>query len=123
MYCSLPDFIYFYMCFRFSFQENLNAACITITGTLSCKPREVATKKVKDTSGTSNLTSSSQSYDVFLSYSHCNSEYAMQLLKELRIKKADLNVFIDTDELEVGGAWQLTLYHALGKFVALVLQK
>jgi hypothetical protein len=102
------------MFFRISFQEKLNAACVTVIGSFSCEVLEITTKNKKDTPASPKP--SAQTYDVFLSYSHCNSEYARQIVKELRHKKPDLNIFIDTTELKAGGAWQLTLYNALGKF-------
>ena len=100
------------MIFRISFEEKLNAACITVIGSLSCEQVELLKNDVKDTS-TSQETSN-QTYDVFLSYSHRNLEHAMRIIKELRVKKPDLNIFIDRTELKAGGAWQLTLYTALG---------
>ncbi|CAB4038898.1 uncharacterized protein LOC110065298, partial [Paramuricea clavata] len=96
---------------RISFQEKLNAACLTVIGSLSYEALEVTTKADKDTLASPKP--ANQTYDVFLSYSHCNSEHAMQIMKELRIKKPDLDIFIDTAELKAGGAWQLTLYNAL----------
>ena len=100
------------MFFRISFQEKLNAACVTVIGSLSCEVLEVSKEKDTRTSPKP----SDQTYDIFLSYSHCNSKYAMEIVKELRHNKPDLNIFIDTTELKAGGAWQLTLYKALGKF-------
>ena len=107
--------VYCFVVFRISFEEKLSAACVTVIGSLSCEALEVTTKNDKDTP--TSPKPSSQSYDVFLSYSHCNSEQAMQIVKELRSKKPDLDIFIDTTELKAGGAWQLTLYNALGKRV------
>jgi hypothetical protein len=106
------------MFFRISFQEKLNAACLTVIGSLSYEALDLTTKADKDTLASPKP--ASQTYDVFLSYSHCNSEHAMQIMKELRIKKPDLDIFIDTTELKAGGAWQLTLYNALGKFVHII---
>ena len=54
-------------------------------------------------------------YDVFLSYSHFNKDFAKKVIKELRIYHPDVNIFIDTAELKAGGAWQQALYEAIGK--------
>lgn len=53
-------------------------------------------------------------YDIFLSYSHFNEDFAKKVVKELRIYQPDVNIFIDTAELKAGGAWQQALYEAIG---------
>ena len=60
------------------------------------------------------------SYDVFISYSHCNKTEALEALEALKSCAPELNVFIDTAALNTGTSWQQTLYHALGKSLACV---
>lgn len=57
---------------------------------------------------------SSNSYEVFISYSHCNENKALQVLESLKIYNPDLNVFIDTAGLQTGRSWQQSLFHAIG---------
>ena len=41
-------------------------------------------------------------YDVFISYSHKNTEIATKMLSQLRETKKNLNIFFDYEELKTG---------------------
>jgi len=57
----------------------------------------------------------SSNYEVFISYSHCNENKALQVLESLKVHNPDLNVFIDTAGLQTGRSWQQSLFHAIGR--------
>jgi len=50
-------------------------------------------------------------YDVFISYSRKNEAAARHLSE--RLQQAGLSVFIDRKDIDVGAAWQQTIYEAL----------
>jgi hypothetical protein len=52
-------------------------------------------------------------YDVFVSYSHENTQDVLYLLEELRKIRPLLRVFLDRYELNAGAAWQQEIYEAL----------
>ncbi|XP_041473614.1 uncharacterized protein LOC121422541 [Lytechinus variegatus] len=52
-------------------------------------------------------------YDVFVSYSHCDSEAANYIVGVLKELDPTLRVFYDIQELKTGHAWQQTLYHSI----------
>ncbi len=52
-------------------------------------------------------------YDLFISYSHENTEEVLMLLEELQALKPNLRVFLDRSELNSGSAWQQEIYEAL----------
>ncbi|XP_071792783.1 uncharacterized protein [Asterias amurensis] len=61
-------------------------------------------------------------YDIFISYSHCDSERANHIVKYLKALNPDLRLFFDIQELKTGSAWQRTLYHSIdGSRVMLAL--
>ena len=52
-------------------------------------------------------------YDVFISYSHKNTEASTAFVSLLRELRPDVRVFVDRDALEVGMAWQDEIYGSL----------
>ena len=46
----------------------------------------------------------SQHYDVFISYSHRNTEKAREVLDTLQKMNSDLNIFFDKSELKTGNS-------------------
>lgn len=52
-------------------------------------------------------------YDVFISYSHDNTEEVTVLVNELMKLRPELRVFLDSSELKTGMAWQQELYETL----------
>ncbi|XP_071509804.1 uncharacterized protein [Diadema antillarum] len=52
-------------------------------------------------------------YDVFLSYSHRDTEKANLFVKALQKLAPDLKLFFDVQELKTGKSWQRTLYHSI----------
>ena len=52
-------------------------------------------------------------YDLFISYSHENTNEALFLLGELQQLRPSIRVFLDRQELNAGSAWQQEIYEAL----------
>eukprot|EP00794_Sanderia_malayensis_P007282 gene7282-8093_t len=52
-------------------------------------------------------------YDVFISYSHKNTDTAKRIHKHLKLFHPDWNIFIDISELKTGVAWQVKLYDSI----------
>ncbi|BBM85791.1 toll/interleukin-1 receptor domain-containing protein [Candidatus Uabimicrobium amorphum] len=52
-------------------------------------------------------------YDIFVSYSHQDSEQANKIVSFLKELDSELQIFIDRRELNVGCAWQQQIYDAL----------
>ena len=52
-------------------------------------------------------------YDVFISYSHDDTQEVKTLTDELKKLRPDLNIFLDSSELKTGMAWQQELYENL----------
>ncbi|XP_030851966.1 uncharacterized protein LOC100888822 isoform X2 [Strongylocentrotus purpuratus] len=52
-------------------------------------------------------------YDVFLSYSHRDTEKANRFVEMLQKLAPDLKLFFDVQELKTGKSWQRTLYHSI----------
>lgn len=52
-------------------------------------------------------------YDVFISYSHRDTEKVLFLVNELQKRCPSLHIFLDRQELNAGCAWQQELYAAL----------
>eukprot|EP00795_Rhopilema_esculentum_P000775 gene776-10504_t len=52
-------------------------------------------------------------YDVFISYSHKNSEAAAQIKKHLSVLYPDWKIFIDVSDLKTGVVWQTKLYNSI----------
>ena len=57
----------------------------------------------------------SENYDVFISYSHQNSDMAHKIKDEILTFHPNWNIFIDVSELKTGVAWQVKLYSSIGK--------
>ena len=55
-------------------------------------------------------------YDVFISYSHQNSDVAHNIQKFLSVIQPDWNIFIDITELKTGVSWQVKLYDSIGEY-------
>ena len=54
-------------------------------------------------------------YDVFISYSHKNSDVAHEIKRHLTIFHPDWKIFIDVADLKTGVVWQTKLYNSIGK--------
>jgi len=52
-------------------------------------------------------------YDVFISYSHANTDCAQYIIQQLRAADPNLRIFYDRIELVPGVAWQEKLYRSL----------
>lgn len=52
-------------------------------------------------------------HDLFISYSHQNSNEALYLVAELQRLRPELRIFLDKKDLNAGAAWQQELYEAL----------
>ncbi|CAH1799149.1 unnamed protein product [Owenia fusiformis] len=59
------------------------------------------------------ITNQSNCYDVFISYSHRNTEKATKVLNLIETVAPDAKIFFDRNELKTGGAWQQTLYEGI----------
>ena len=59
---------------------------------------------------------SERKYDVFISYSHQNSDAAHEIKRILSLFHPDWNIFIDIAELQTGVAWQMKLYNSIGRY-------
>ncbi|XP_038064139.1 uncharacterized protein LOC119734684 [Patiria miniata] len=86
---------------RSSVTERVGEAChqiiISLSVTLKAKPQM----------------DPSIQYDVFVSYSHADSERANHIVATLKRLNPDLRLFFDIQELKTGSAWQRTLYHSI----------
>lgn len=114
MYVFPDDLVYYYYYFCFSrinSAEKISVACITVVSWLLSTPLKSSGQDESE-----KVSSAQGNYDVFLSYCHRNEDKAKQVMKELRIQQPNINIFLDTAELKAGGAWQQTLYEALGKY-------
>ena len=56
-------------------------------------------------------------YDVFISYSHKNSEAAAQIKRHLSVLYPDWKIFIDVSDLKTGVVWQTKLYNSIGTYL------
>lgn len=52
-------------------------------------------------------------YDLFVSYSHENTEEVLPLVDVLQKQRPDLEIFLDRQDLNTGSVWQQELYDAL----------
>lgn len=52
-------------------------------------------------------------YDLFVSYSHENTEEVLHIMDELQRQRPDLDIFLDRQDLNTGSVWQQALYDAL----------
>ncbi|XP_030852134.1 uncharacterized protein LOC756962 [Strongylocentrotus purpuratus] len=52
-------------------------------------------------------------YDIFLSYSHCDSDKANRFVETFKSLAPELKIFFDVQELKTGKSWQRTLYHSI----------
>ena len=56
-------------------------------------------------------------YDLFISYSHQNSEKAEKLREGIASIFPNWKIFIDVSGLKTGTAWQNRLYSSIGKYI------
>lgn len=61
----------------------------------------------------SRTSNSVKEYDVFISYSHSNTEEMLFVVGELRKIKPDIKLFVDHKELIAGSSWQQEIYEAI----------
>lgn len=52
-------------------------------------------------------------YDLFVSYSHENTEEVLGIMDEVQRQRPDLEIFLDRQDLNTGSVWQQALYDAL----------
>ncbi|HMX41917.1 MAG TPA: toll/interleukin-1 receptor domain-containing protein, partial [Saprospiraceae bacterium] len=52
-------------------------------------------------------------YDLFVSYSHENTEEVLAIVGEMQRQRPDLEIFLDRQDLNTGSVWQQALYDAL----------
>ncbi len=52
-------------------------------------------------------------YDLFISYSHADSEKVLAIVAKINELRPDLKIFLDREELNTGTAWQQDLFEAL----------
>jgi hypothetical protein len=57
--------------------------------------------------------SSTYKYDIFVSYSHTNSDEVFAIVDQLQALRPRLRIFVDRQALNTGAAWQQELYEAL----------
>lgn len=79
--------------------------------------RTLGTEGTEDTSHSSSLAEGEEKepfcYDIFVSYSHRDSEAANHIVNTLKLLDPSLRIFYDIQELKTGHAWQQTLYHSI----------
>ncbi len=96
--------------------ENISKACSVVTNWLERNLPKLKKNQDQETSpaltGEPFLTGH---YDVFISYSHQNSEVAHQIKQHIMISHPDWRIFIDVADLKTGVAWQTKLYNSIGK--------
>lgn len=106
----------------------MTKACSVVTDWLSLNLSKIQHHKADDI--TSDVTSRSEHkamvlrdksndvspYDVFISYSHQNSDIAHRIRDEILSSQPDWSIFIDVAELKTGMAWQVKLYHSIGMY-------
>ena len=61
-------------------------------------------------------------YDVFISYSHKNSDVAHEIKHHLAVFHPDWKIFIDVADLKTGVVWQTKLYNSIGKTILNMFQ-
>ena len=61
------------------------------------------------------------SYDLFISYSHRDTDIANQIFEILTRLKPEWDIFIDHSGLHAGSAWQAKLYQSIGTYFLLFL--
>ncbi|KAJ8037709.1 hypothetical protein HOLleu_18600 [Holothuria leucospilota] len=83
--------------------ESINSACYQIIISLS----------INFTRSLSVMNASVVRYDLFLSYSHKDTEMAQKIVKMLQDLNPHLKIFFDVQELKTGKSWQRALYHSI----------
>ena len=102
----------------------LNRLAITTRSEGNARAAEkiFADAKRNYTSPAAPLTESTD-FDVFVSYSHQNSEIADAFVALLRARRPAIRIFLDREHLQTGMAWQEEIYESLEKsrYVAALL--
>jgi TIR domain len=76
-----------------------------LKGAFSILKRQLATNGWQPTPGFK--------YDLFVSYSHRDTEQVLEIIRQLQSMRPNLRIFLDREELNTGMAWQQELYDAL----------
>ena len=111
----LTSKIIIYLC-RPADYEKMTEACKSVLTSLEEGSSEKSEKRC-DMSGKELSAKEKDSYDIFLSYCHQNTEKAESIKSYLSSLKPEWKIFIDTASLKTGAAWQLQLYSSVGKYL------
>ena len=109
-----PLFDILNFCCRPVDENKVSQACTVVVDWLKTHLAEM--RQLRSTEQIAVPKPSVQEYDVFISYSHQNSDAANDLQKFISLFHPDWNIFIDIAELQTGVAWQVKLYHSIGKY-------
>ena len=96
--------------------DKISQACKSVTDWLQMHLAEI--KHLESETQTLKVAKPSvrNEYDVFISYSHQNSDVAYIIQRHLSLFYPDWNIFIDIAELQTGVAWQVKLYKSIGRY-------
>ncbi|KAJ8037711.1 hypothetical protein HOLleu_18602 [Holothuria leucospilota] len=84
-------------------EDSINSACYQVIVSLS----------VNFTRTISILNPIVIQYDLFISYSHKDTEVAQKIVKMLQDVNPELKVFFDVLEIKTGKSWQRAMYHSI----------
>eukprot|EP00794_Sanderia_malayensis_P007284 gene7284-8097_t len=93
-------------------EESVSTACSMVTRWLSSNVPQLKMNRESPLAITPH-TSLADHYDVFISYSHQNSDIAHQIKQHIMIFHPDWKIFIDVADLKTGVAWQTKLYNSI----------
>ncbi|XP_065058675.1 uncharacterized protein LOC135686383 isoform X2 [Rhopilema esculentum] len=93
--------------------DKISQACKSVTDWLQMHLAEI--KHLESETQTLKVAKPSvrNEYDVFISYSHQNSDVAHVIQRHLSLFYPDWNIFIDIAELQTGVAWQVKLFKSI----------
>ena len=101
-------------CCRPADENKVSQACTVVVDWLKTHLAEM--QQLRSTKTIAVAKHSVQNYDVFISYSHQNTDAANMLKHFISLFHPDWNIFIDIAELQTGVAWQVKLYHSIGNY-------
>ena len=106
-------FIRSFVSYRPADEYKVSQACTAVVDWLKAHLAEIQQLQSAKNIAVSNF--SVQHYDVFISYSHQNSDAAHELKTFISLFHPHWNIFIDIAELQTGVAWQVKLYNSIGR--------